>query len=298
MRPFLRSLRLVGPRVLYLVFPPAVAIVVVALAAPETTPAAPAAPQGLKKPPLKLVRACVKRKGKAKGSVVILLNRKTRCPRDYVALTWSRGARSGVTGPTGATGPAGSGGGGAAGPTGPTGSAGSQGPAGPPGSSTGAAGPTGPQGPTGDTGATGATGATGSVAAPLSSNQAVASCTRASTTYGAFTAGPAGCTTAAPSVSVTISGTHTALVMINARCVTSIADENCYMGFAISGATTLSASDDRAVGANIHDATRFFVGGASYIVTLSSGANTITGQYRATAGTETVGTSSIIVIVF
>jgi hypothetical protein len=74
------------------------------------------------------------------------------------------------------------------------------------------------------------------------------------------------------------------------------------MSFAISGATTLAASDARAVGVGMNGGNSApvpFAGSGVYVVTLNSGTNTITANYRAvTGGTATFAAGSIAVIVF
>lgn len=90
--------------------------------------------------------------------------------------------------------------------------------------------------------------------------------------------------TSGPTVTIT-TGVR-AFVMMQARAFNSTANSESWMGFAISGATTLSAADSlacmRESGANNQDGTITF---ASMVTGLTSGSNTFTAKYRANANT-------------
>jgi hypothetical protein len=102
-------------------------------------------------------------------------------------------------------------------------------------------------------------------------------------------------------VSVTVSGTRTALVILSTECLNNSNNNGCLMSFALSGATIAPPADSRAVGlASMSPPGTIFAGSGVYVVTLNSGTTTFTAQYR----TTTNGTiaqflaSSISVIVF
>ncbi len=95
---------------------------------------------------------------------------------------------------------------------------------------------------------------------------------RNSTSYGALaTAGPA----------VTLTTGTTALVTVTALMTTANASKTCAMGFAISGVTTVAASDAQALMVRLtatSDTNRF---SATFNVTgLTAGSNTFTAQYK------------------
>jgi hypothetical protein len=118
--------------------------------------------------------------------------------------------------------------------------------------------------------------------------------TTASTTYAALT-------TAGPAVTVT-TGTK-ALVCLKAGMGNTTSATTGYMGYDISGATTLAAADTRAVGVMTAStvvtlASIGHVGGAILQTGLTAGSNTFTAKYRAVAGTETFGDRDIVVIPF
>ena len=113
--------------------------------------------------------------------------------------------------------------------------------------------------------------------------------TTASTTYTDLT-------TAGPAVTVTIPASGKALVTLTSLIDNTNADKDNFMAFAVSGNTTLAASDATALrwsGKN-GDGMQF---SATYLVTgLTAGSNTFTAKYRTSANTATFTNRSIIVI--
>jgi hypothetical protein len=99
--------------------------------------------------------------------------------------------------------------------------------------------------------------------------------------------------TAGPAVTIT-TGTK-ALVIVSSFLYSSIAGYNSFAGFAVSGATTIAATDDYALadgttaGGGVSRATR--------LTTLTAGSNTFTMKYRQTiSGTASFVNREIIVI--
>jgi hypothetical protein len=86
---------------------------------------------------------------------------------------------------------------------------------------------------------------------------------------------------AGPAVTVQVSSSGNALVTITALIATYA--EQCFMGFAVSGATTVAASDSHSLNFGDFGATNGeWQGSANYTITgLSSGSNTFTAKYRA-----------------
>jgi hypothetical protein len=198
---------------------------------------------------------------------------------------------SGTNGATGATGSKGKDGiDGAAGATGAAGPAGPTGPAGPQGvpGTTGAAGAAGPAGPQGSVGPTGPAGASGSGGTTVATSE-----TRSATTYGDLT-------TVGPAATVTIPASGRAMVILTANEANSSATgANTYMGFAVSGATTIAPSDAQTFNfANGGAANTVSVqGSATYLVTgLTAGSNTFTAKYRVNGATGTWSNRSIVVL--
>ena len=103
------------------------------------------------------------------------------------------------------------------------------------------------------------------------------------TTSASFTASLSGTPGTNPSVTLT-TGT-TALVSI--RCgymQCSLGSGNlAFMGFAVSGATTLAASDERTIGV-VNNVTNIGVGASLIVTGLTSGTNTFTLNYRSSGG--------------
>ena len=107
----------------------------------------------------------------------------------------------------------------------------------------------------------------------------------------------AGLTTA---LAVTLTTGTKALVIVSClqACRNGAPLERSFMSFAVSGATTIAASDDvalelRQIGAS--DELQYRASAAS-LVTLTAGSNTFTTQYRVTADTGFFSKRNIIVI--
>lgn len=129
--------------------------------------------------------------------------------------------------------------------------------------------------------------ATGAATASVATSE-----TTGSTTYTALT-------TAGPAVTVTTGVNGIALVYIKARMANTTDTAINYMSFAISGATTVAASDTFATQRRVSDnnAAGLETSGALFLVTgLTAGSNTFTASYRVNAGTGTFDTRSILVV--
>jgi hypothetical protein len=118
-------------------------------------------------------------------------------------------------------------------------------------------------------------------ATPASSSPASASATVATlqtTTSTSYT----DLSTAGPAVTIT-TGTK-ALVLINSTLYKSNTGSNGYVGFAVSGATTIAASDTTAMNWNnqAYSNNRFSV--STRVTGLTAGSNTFTLKYRITGG--------------
>jgi hypothetical protein len=102
-------------------------------------------------------------------------------------------------------------------------------------------------------------------------------------------------TTAGPAVTVT-TGTS-ALVAIYGGMQNSAATANVWMSFAVSGATTLAASDNTALGYDSPTAASTVYHGAIHLVGgLTAGSNTFTAKYRVSAGTGTFNQRRLLVV--
>lgn len=101
-------------------------------------------------------------------------------------------------------------------------------------------------------------------------------------------------TTSGPAVSVT-TGTA-AIVTVSANLDNTLGTAYSVMSFAVSGATTTAASDNRGVtfipGTNGYGSRSSFT---YYVTGLTAGTNTFTAKYRATAGTAGFGDRTIVV---
>jgi len=112
------------------------------------------------------------------------------------------------------------------------------------------------------------------------------------TTSGSYT----NLTTSGPSVTVT-TGT-TALVVLTTRVSNSSAGQSCFMGFDISGASTVAASDGRALQA-ANGADYQLRVSAMYAQTgLTAGSNVFKAEYRVSAGTGSFASRYITVLPF
>jgi hypothetical protein len=101
-------------------------------------------------------------------------------------------------------------------------------------------------------------------------------------------------TTSGPAVTVT-TGTK-ALVIVSSTSSNSSTLNLCFMSFAISGATTSSASDNRAFRSYTASSGAFSRGSTATAVTLTAGSNTFTAKYKVSAGTGTFEDRQIFVI--
>lgn len=116
--------------------------------------------------------------------------------------------------------------------------------------------------------------------------------TTTSTSYTSTLSGGAG--TAGPAVTVT-SGVK-ALIAFHCRQSTSSAGTNVWTSVAISGATSISASDNWAIS---YDQTGQLFHGLTYLEEgLTAGSNTFTMSYRVSGGTGTFATRRINVVPF
>jgi hypothetical protein len=103
-------------------------------------------------------------------------------------------------------------------------------------------------------------------------------------------------TTVGPSLTVNVSSSGTALVMLTAQLSNSNANRICYMGFAVSGASTVAASDAQSVSLTSASANATAQVTATYLVTgLTPGSNTFTAKYRRTNNTCTFVNRSIVI---
>ena len=114
-----------------------------------------------------------------------------------------------------------------------------------------------------------------------------------STTYTGLTGGPA---------PVATTGTS-AIVMLWARMFNNTAGGRSVAGFAVSGATTLAATDLRAIAATSNAANEeYWMSGAFLLnastAALTAGSNTFTMQLRVTTGTGTFAPRSLVVLPF
>ena len=66
---------------------------------------------------------------------------------------------------------------------------------------------------------------------------------------------------------------------INVTATSAVDDNQCLMSFAVSGATTVAATDTRSL--QLSERSQAIRAGATYLVTgLTAGSNTFTAQYR------------------
>jgi hypothetical protein len=116
--------------------------------------------------------------------------------------------------------------------------------------------------------------------------------TTTSTSYTATLSGGAG--TAGPSGPL-VTGPK-ALISFHCRQSTSVTSTNVWTSVAVSGATTIAASDNFSTS---YDQTGQLFHGITYVETgLTAGTNTFTMQYRVSGGTGTFSTRRINVVPF
>ena len=104
--------------------------------------------------------------------------------------------------------------------------------------------------------------------------------------------------TAGPVATVTIPASGKALVIVTSSETNGGTLGGAFMGFAVSGATTVAATDTQAFsfvnGGN--QAQTVQGSGTFYVSGLTAGSNTFTAKFRATVGTATFANRSITVI--
>lgn len=116
--------------------------------------------------------------------------------------------------------------------------------------------------------------------------------TTVSTTYADLSGGATG-----PSVTVTIGANGLALVDVGGGMSNTIANNGNYMGFAISGATTVAASDTFSSSNRTAIANFGTYHGRMFLVTgLNPGSTTFTAKYRTEANTATIADRRIVVV--
>lgn len=113
--------------------------------------------------------------------------------------------------------------------------------------------------------------------------------TTTSTTYAALAT--------AQAAAVTIGTSGMALVTVSCQMSAGAAGNRGYMGFAVSGATTVAANDNASLAYLSPAGGNFHRGSFTKLVTgLTAGANTFTAQFRTNAGTQTFLDRDISVI--
>ena len=91
-------------------------------------------------------------------------------------------------------------------------------------------------------------------------------------------------TTTTDQVTVNIGPSGMALVFLYAQISGSVASLQCYMGFAISGATTQAAADSLAVGYQTANSSAQYAGAPFLLTGLAQGATTFKAKYRTSTG--------------
>ena len=99
--------------------------------------------------------------------------------------------------------------------------------------------------------------------------------------------------TTGPSVTVTTG--DSAIVMISARVQNNTTGQSAYAAVDISGASTVAANDNRAVGLSAAAVSQLMIASHVSTVTLVPGANTFTAKFRATGGTATFANRRLVV---
>ena len=128
---------------------------------------------------------------------------------------------------------------------------------------------------------------------PAANSVVSAAETTTSTSYTATLSGGAG--SSGPAQTVTTG--PKALVSFHCRQSTSVATTNVWTSVAVSGATSISASDNWAVSIDIVSSQVFH--GLTYLEpNLTAGSNTFTVQYRVSGGTGTFAARRINVVPF
>lgn len=105
-------------------------------------------------------------------------------------------------------------------------------------------------------------------------------------------------TTPGPTVSGLTTGTQ-ALVVVSAKMQQNTASVNDYMAYAVSGATTIAATDQNALLLQFAGTTTTIRASSVFLQTgLTAGSNTFTSKYRVSGGTGTYDNRSMAVIPF
>lgn len=103
--------------------------------------------------------------------------------------------------------------------------------------------------------------------------------------------------TTTDTVTVTIGSNGLALVTVSCSASHSLADSKCFMGFAVSGANTIAASDAKALESRLSTATatdRFSY--TTLLTGLTAGSTTFAAKYHVAAGTGTFSNREISVV--
>lgn len=115
--------------------------------------------------------------------------------------------------------------------------------------------------------------------------------TSESTTSAAYT------DVATPGPAVTVTTGTRAIVAVTSIVQNSSASQNSYASYAVSGASSIAATDDRAVIITAAAINQTLRGAAVYMETgLTAGSNTFTMKYRVTGGTGSFQNRRIVVI--
>lgn len=103
--------------------------------------------------------------------------------------------------------------------------------------------------------------------------------------------------TVGPDISVTIGASGKALLILGALLQNNTAAAHSFMGFAVSGTSTVVATDNQCLRYQSDDANSAFQGSYVHLVTgLTPGVNTFTAKYRVSAGTGTFNRRSLYVL--
>jgi len=95
---------------------------------------------------------------------------------------------------------------------------------------------------------------------------------------------------------VTLNTGARAIVLFRAAMDNNSANEACFMGFEVSGASSLAASDTSAINFDgLAASSRNRLGSPYVITSLTAGSNTFTAKYKVTAGTGTFTTRQLAV---
>ena len=129
----------------------------------------------------------------------------------------------------------------------------------------------------------------GAAAASVPANASATVATEQDTTSGGYT----DLVTSGPAVTLT-TGTK-ALVIVTAQQFNSSSNQQ-FASFAVSGSTTISASDARAARSQNSAYEEFRFSAVSRLTTLTAGSNTFTMKYRTAGGTAFFSNREIIVI--